>query len=195
MGILAAAMPTMDPTASLQATTTIELVRHAKAMARDRWWGKPDRDRPLTDVGVDQTLQISRELHAHGDVVALYASPTVRCTQTLEPLAAATGLPIRTADGLAEAAGIPVADDGDTWVTPAWLAGRGSAFFDQVIAEHAGGRIVACSHGDLIPAVLAHLVGRDGIAATDVRCRKGARWTLEFDGLRCVRATPVPAPS
>lgn len=175
--------------------TTIELVRHAKAHSRDRWWGKPDRERPLTDAGLDQSRVLARELVAAGPLVALYSSPFARCTQTLEPLASATGLPITVDDGLAEVSALPPLDGGDGWIASAWLGGRASAFLDTVIDKHEGERLVACTHGDVVPAVMALLVGRDGVAAENVRLRKGARFALTFDGRRCVKATPYPAPS
>jgi hypothetical protein len=53
---------------------------------------------------------------------------------------------------------------------------------------------VACSHGDVIPAFMAALTGRDQLDLTDVRRKKGERFTLHFDGLRCTGAVPVPAP-
>jgi broad specificity phosphatase PhoE len=62
------------------------------------------------------------------------------------------------------------------------------------VTDHEHERLVACSHGDVIPAVTALLVGRDGLDVDDVRCRKGAWFTLEFDGRQCVGLTAHPAP-
>ena len=76
--------------------TTIELVRHAKAHSRDRWWGKPDRKRPLTDSGHDQARDLARAILAAGPVDALWSSPFVRCVQTLEPLATKAALPVQS---------------------------------------------------------------------------------------------------
>jgi broad specificity phosphatase PhoE len=175
--------------------TTVELVRHAKAQRRDRWWGRPDRERPLTTAGVDQARALARELTAAGPIAALYSSPWARCTTTLDPLAASSGLPVREEDGLGEALTLPVADAGDAWVASAWLGGRAVAFLNRVVREHPDERVVACSHGDVIPAVMALLVGRDGLDLSDVRCPKGGRFTLVFDGLRCVDVAPSPPPA
>jgi 8-oxo-dGTP diphosphatase len=168
--------------------TTIELVRHAQAIARDRWSGRADRERPLTEVGERQAEALARVLAQHGPIDVVYTSPFVRCTQTVVPLAEAVGIATRDAEGLAEADGIAVLDGGNAWVASAWLAGRAIAFLDHAVAEHDGGRIVACSHGDVIPAALAALAGRDGLDLTEVGCRKGGRFTLTFDGSRCIRA-------
>lgn len=174
--------------------TTIELVRHAKSHGRDRWWGKPDRERPLSPAGIDQSKTLARELRAPGPLAALYSSPYLRCTQTLVPLAKATGLPVNSEDALAEITALPAFDEGDGWVASAWLGGRALGFVDTVLEKHAGTRIVACTHGDVIPALLALLAGRDGLVVETVRLRKGGRSSLTFDGRRCVVATPFPAP-
>lgn len=177
--------------------TTVELLRHAVAVDREQWWGRPDRDRPLTRAGREQARAIAEVLTGADPLVALYSSSHLRCVDTLQPVAVATGLDIRTEDGLAEAASLPVLDGGNAWVASAWLAGRGLAFLARAVAKHPGGRVVACTHGDVASALMAALVGRDGIGLTDVRCPKGGWFTLTFDGPRCLGALahrpPVPA--
>lgn len=174
--------------------TAIELVRHAKSHSRDKWWGRPDRERPLTDAGMQQARQLAVDLAERGDVVALYSSPWVRCTQTIEPLADALDQPIIDADRLGEVVSLPVHDGGDAWVTSAWLGGRAVSFLNEIVGRHAGHRVVACSHGDVIPAAMAALIGRDALELSDVRCKKGARFTLTFDGGRCLDAVYHPPP-
>lgn len=174
--------------------TTVELVRHAKAGSRDQWTQGPDRDRPLSASGREQADWLTTELSAGQPVAALYTSPLVRCRQTLEPLAAALGLPLVDADALAEAAGVPVVDAGSLWVGSAWLAGRALGLLDHAVAEHAGARVVCCSHGDVLPSLLALLAGRDGLALTDTHLKKAGRATLTFDGAACVDVALVDAP-
>lgn len=174
--------------------TTIELVRHAKAATRNDWWGRPDRERPLTDTGLDQSRALRRALEVGAPISALYSSPFVRCLQTLDPLAGALGVEIAEEEGLAEAMTLPVLDGGDAWVASAWLAGRAVSLLNRVVHEHEGQRVVACSHGDVIPAVMAALVGRDGLDRNDVRCPKGGWFTLTFDGFRCVDAVLTGPP-
>lgn len=172
---------------------TIELVRHAEAHRRREWRASTDRERPLDPRGHAQARAIADAL-AGRPVAALYSSPFVRCRQTLEPLAAAIGLPVADEEALAEATSVPVTDRGEAWVAAAWLGGRAARFLDRAACAHAGARVVACSHGDVIPAVLAVLAGRDGLDLSDVHLPKGAWYTLEFDGGRCTRATPHPPP-
>jgi broad specificity phosphatase PhoE len=173
--------------------TTIELVRHAKAHSRDRWWGKPDRDRPLTPEGVDQARWLARDLLRGGPITALYSSPFTRCVQTLQPVSAGADLPIVAEEALGEAATLPLLDD-ESWSTPAWIAGRALALVERLLADHPEERVVACTHGDVVPALVALLLGRDGLLADQVRLKKGARFTLSFKSGRCVAVQHVPAP-
>lgn len=174
--------------------TTVELVRHAEAYRRDRWWGRTDRERPLTESGIAQARALARQLQVGDPIVGLYSSPFVRCTQSLAPLAELLGCKIVEEEALGEATTLPVHDGGDAWVASAWLGGRAAAFLERVVCAHPDDRIVACSHGDVIPAVMALLVGRDGLTLANVRCRKGGRFTLTFDGPRCTGWMPKPAP-
>lgn len=168
--------------------TTIELVRHAEAQSREGWRDRPDRLRPLSEDGQVQAEKLAWAIMGDGPVQACYASPTVRCIQTLEPLAAATGRPIVEDEALGEVLTVPSTDRGNAWVASAWLGGRAIAFVDRLTAESQRGRVVACSHGDVVPALLAALAGRDGLALPDVRVDKGAWITLRFEGTRCVEA-------
>lgn len=176
----------------------VELIRHAKAGARSDWHQGPDRERPLSARGWQQAHQLTNAQLAAEPLVALHTSPLVRCRQTLEPLAHATGLPLVEEEALAEAPGVPVVDAGSLWVASAWLAGRAAALVDRLVAAHPGGRIVCCSHGDVLPALLALLAGREGLAVADTNVPKGARATLTFAGGRCVDVAwsePPPAGS
>lgn len=171
----------------------VELIRHAQAGARSDWHRGPDHERPLSARGREQARQLTEALLAGGPVTALHTSPLVRCRQTLEPLAHATGLPLVEEEALAEAPGVPVVDAGSLWVASAWLAGRAAALVDRLVAAHPDGRIVCCSHGDVLPALLALLAGREGLAVADANLAKGARVTVTFAGGRCVdlvRAEP-----
>ena len=175
------------------AETSIQLMRHAKAQRRDRWWGKRDLDRPLTKTGVDQAKSLAVEF-ARRPIVRILTSPFARCVQTVEPLADRMGMDIELAEVLGEAPSVPVVDAGDTWVASAWLGGRALALVDQLVAETPDGEIVICSHGDVIPALMAALAGRDGVDVDDVHLRKGARFQLTFKGQKCVAVRAVPPP-
>lgn len=175
--------------------TTIEVLRHAKAAARRAWDGGPDALRPLEDKGKWQSKAIAEELWAQGSIAAVYSSPLTRCVETCEPIAERAGVEIICDPRIGEVTGVPVAADGSAWVASAWLAGRAMSLLDEVVERHAGERVVLCSHGDVIPALLAALVGRDGVDIDDARLAKGARVTLSFEGARCRSATRVATPA
>jgi broad specificity phosphatase PhoE len=173
--------------------TTVELLRHATAASRKSWGGHSDGARPLDEQGYRQAHDLAAALTTGEPIAAVYSSPLTRCVQTCEPLAASTGLPIEVDSRIGEASGIPVADNGSAWVASAWLGGRALGLVDEIIRKHAGARTVVCSHGDVIPSVLAVLVGRDGLDLSDVGLGKGGRVTLSFDGDRCVAARRLEA--
>ncbi|MFO8076577.1 MAG: histidine phosphatase family protein [Actinomycetota bacterium] len=172
----------------------IEVLRHAKAHSRKRWNGGSDRERPLDDTGQAQARRLVDELRAGGPIAAIRTSPLVRCTETVAPLAAALGQTPILDERLAELRTLPVHDRGSAWVASAWLGGRALAVVDELATVPVDGRVVLCSHGDVIPALLATLVGRDGLALNDVRVRKGGRVTLEVTDGRVRRAVAVPPP-
>ncbi len=140
------------------------LVRHAEAGDRDRWEG-PDEERPLTAEGQAQAQGLTEALAGY-DVGRVLSSPYLRCTQTVEPLAAARGLTVEPTDDLAEGEG------------PAALA-LVRSLLDQT------GDTVLCSHGDVVDEVLDGL----GVVRDDIT-RKGATWVL---GAGAARALPPPA--
>jgi 8-oxo-dGTP diphosphatase len=172
---------------------SIELVRHAKAQGRDHWWGKPDRERPLTKAGAVQAKTLASHL-ADLPITRILSSPFARCMQTVEPLAERLGMRIEAVDALGEAPGVPVLDGGDSWVASAWLGGRTLALIDQLIADEPDGHVVLCSHGDVIPSVMAALAGRDELTVDDVHLKKGARFHLTFKGPKCIAVEVVPPP-
>lgn len=152
-------------------TNAIFLVRHAKAGSRAAW-ADDDSLRPLVDEGWEQARVIAARL-APLHPTRLVASPFLRCRQTLEPLAELTSLTVEPIDALRE--GI------DTDTVLAFLEGLADG-------------VVACSHGDVIPAVLKRLEwhGLDVVDWADTR--KGSVCRLERHEGRFVRAHFSPPP-
>ena len=109
---------------------TSVLLRHASAGHRTRWDGH-DVTRPLDARGRRQALELV-ELLRPLDLGRLVSSPYVRCVETVEPLAAALGLPLEQDDRLAEGAG------------------------DSARELLLGDGVLCCTHGD----VVEELVGR-----------------------------------
>lgn len=137
------------------------LVRHAKAVDRDDWRG-PDHKRPLSRKGERRAAELARAFG--GAPLALYASPALRCQQTLAPLAQQLDVEIRVDVRLHQA-------DAEAQ-TGADLA-RCLASFCAAVAR-AGQAAIACSHGDAIPAFL------EGLGVHSPECRTGSAWELEL---------------
>jgi 8-oxo-dGTP diphosphatase len=152
---------------------SVFVVRHAKAGNRSDWPGD-DRDRPLNKAGWRQAEAIATRL-AKERVASLWASPYVRCGQTLEPLGRALGLDVRIDPRLAEESAI-----------------------EDVLALFgaAGDGAVLCSHGDVIPDLVHALVRRGTRVLTPPDWRKGAIWELAAPDLggfvATARAEPPP---
>jgi 8-oxo-dGTP pyrophosphatase MutT (NUDIX family)/phosphohistidine phosphatase SixA len=147
------------------------LVRHAKAGDRERWTDD-DTLRPLTSKG---RLQAEGLVTVFLDraVDRVLSSPSVRCVQTLRPLALARRLPVEETDLLAEGARLGAA---------------------MGLLRGLAGAVVLCGHGDLIPAVVEHLAER-GMTMNDTPVwKKGSVWSLERDGGLFTVARYVSAP-
>lgn len=74
------------------------LIRHASAGDSSKWDGD-DRLRPLDERGRRQARALVDALAGY-DVEQVLSSPYLRCVQTVEPLAAARGLPVEHAHAL-----------------------------------------------------------------------------------------------
>lgn len=140
----------------------ILLVPHCISVPRDGWVGSHDH-RPLSDAGHEQARAL---VAAIGPVDAVYSSPALRCVQTVQRLADAAGRPVNLLPELyetddfrepAEWVGGVYAPMGQA-ISGAWVAGRALAALKRLPA----GRVVVCSHGDVIPPVLALLAGASG---------------------------------
>jgi len=156
-------------TASI-AAVQVHLVRHAHAGTRSAWSGD-DTDRPLSRKGRDQAVGLIDVLGRQPEA-RLLSSPAVRCVETLEPLAEAEGLDIATVGWLAEG------NDPDE-------------VLDRLLRLEAA-TVVACSHGDVIPAVLRRVAASGADVERGVDSQKGSTWTLELDGNRITTARYHP---
>jgi len=163
----------------------IHLVRHAHAGSRSAWRGD-DALRPLSEKGRAQAVAIAGALApnlgdpsaatgSHGSVL-LWSSPYLRCVQTLEPLAERFGSKVSSVDELVEGT-------------------SGRAALDHLLAAaEAASVVVACSHGDVIPAVLSTALGRGATLDGELSPRKAARYVIQVDHGAVTHITHVPRP-
>lgn len=138
-------------------TMQLYLVRHAHAGSRLP--GGRDRYRPLSPQGRERA-EVLAALFADLRLDRLVSSPATRCQQTLAGLSRSTGLEVEELPGLWE----------------------GSNTLDTMAELEAldGRRIVACSHGDVIPALIEQLGMRD-VPVQGRGCELGSIWIVERD--------------
>jgi broad specificity phosphatase PhoE len=168
---------------------TLEIFIHMDAVSRNEWTGHGD-DRPLTELGKQQSQRIAEEMTAAGPIAALYSSPAVRCRESLTQLAEKTGLPVQIAALFKDTQGYkaPAGWEHGDGKGPDPLGGAqsaGSAFRSLTNMHEAvpdGGRAVLCSYGDIVPALLAFLSGANGLDMPPRLDKKGAVYTVVFDG-------------
>jgi 8-oxo-dGTP diphosphatase len=180
------------------AQLTVELVPHCASVPRDGWPGSHDV-RPLAELGMKQAAVLVAAIGTGID--GIYSSPTARCRQTIGPLAAAAGLPVRDLAELYEADdfGEPAAGTDrvpDLMVRAlggAWAAGRMLRAVAVMMDAHPGGRAVAASHGDVIPVLLAALSSTFDIPRPR-HVGRGGWYTLRFapGDLAVTAHDPVP---
>lgn len=182
--------------------TTVDLVRHAHA----DW--TPDEDRPLSSRGRVDALTLARRL-TEPTIAGIYSSPYRRAVETIEPLAWACGLEPVLVDDLRERTlVVPAGATFEDAIAAAWAgpnervgesesnreaARRGRRVIDDVVARHAGARVVLSTHGNLLALTLGtfdpafgydawraltfpdvwRLTFRDGVFASRARLAEG----------------------
>ena len=149
------------------------VVRHADAGHRA---GAHDLDerRVLSPRGVRQAEGLVALLGDAG-VTQLIASPFVRCVQTLEPLGVRLGLAVKEDERLAE--------------------GHGAHDVLELAAEVREQTAVLCSHGDVIPEVLAALQARGTRFKHELRWQKASTWVLSWNGDQLAKGSYLPPPA
>lgn len=150
----------------------VYLVRHAHAGDRAAWTAD-DSQRPLSDKGWRQAEGIAKMLAGEG-ITRVISSPSLRCVQTVQPLAARLGVQVKVCDALLE----------------------GSDPVDALELLKRGEVVAACTHGDIVPGVLDLLrsegVKLDGPALWP----KASTWVLSSgsDDAGFARARYLPPP-
>ena len=139
------------------------VIRHAKAKSRVKWT-EPDEVRPLTKRGRREAEALAERL---GDepFARLVSSPYLRCVQTLEPLAMATGLPIETTELLSE-------------------GGDAARVVELLLTLARDEPIACCTHGDVVFDVARTVASRGVPLDGPYDVPVASAWILEvrFDG-------------
>jgi broad specificity phosphatase PhoE len=167
---------------------TIELVAHMDAGDRRLWTAEQDK-RPLSELGREQAQCLCQNL-ARKRVDALFSSPALRCRQTIEPLADRFALPIEVITGLHETSGFAPGHGWGKRHVPAeaygatYAAGLVFAEVRRIRSRFQVGRVVACSHGDVVPAFASFISAAYGLSLPEPLFRP-IWYTLQFDSDEC----------
>ena len=161
--------------------TTVFLVRHAAHDRVDRVLCGRMPGVGLGEDGLWQAEALARRFAEGGGADAVWTSPVQRARETAEPIAGRLGLPARDSDALSEI-------DFGAWTgrrfdelrdDPRWrrwnearaserppggesmaeAQARAMGELERARDEHPDGRVVLVSHGDVIKAVLAGVLG------------------------------------
>jgi 8-oxo-dGTP diphosphatase len=132
------------------------LVRHGDAGDKATWDG-PDAGRPLSLAGFSQAEGLVVRLEDY-PVDRILSSPSVRCDQTVQPLAHDRLLPIEPVAALGVDAGLPEILE---------------LFWDRRLDN-----AVLCTHGETIRQLFRHLTADGLIAPEPLDWPKGSTWML-----------------
>ena len=138
------------------------LVRHGHAGTKEGWAGD-DRLRPLDPRGRRQAKHLVSTV-APMRPTRVVSSPYDRCLQTMEPLATKLGVAVEL----------------DPTLTP--NATQGALHLVRALSTSGtSGKVVVCTHGEVIGVVLAALAAEDGVRlGRRPPGVKGCVWVIGF---------------
>jgi len=144
-------------------TFAIIALRHGKAVPGEDWDG-PDATRPLMQRGIDQAMSVAHGVAAFRPRM-LVSSTAERCLRTIAPTARVTGLPVEEEHAISQDA----------------YRSSGKAV-RQVVADRirAGETVVLCSHGPVLPQIIAAVADETGTSGTAKLQRAAALATAEY---------------
>jgi phosphohistidine phosphatase SixA len=122
------------------------LVRHGRAGKRTEWEGN-DRLRPLDGKGRRQADGLV-QLLADYPVERVLSSPYLRCTETVQPLAEARGLPVEEVDELAE--------------------GSTREHVLELLRSLAAESVVLCTHGDVVDELVGEELPKGSVEVLEL---------------------------
>lgn len=142
------------------------VVPHADAGDRTKWTEDQDL-RPLSDLGRDQAEELAL---AVGIVDAVFSSPARRCTETVQPIVAASRVPLVLVEEFRELTYVTEHQTWQPWkdalpwpyIATAAGLGRVSRALDAIVRQFDQGRVVVCVHGDLDSPIAAFAAARLG---------------------------------
>lgn len=148
----------------------ILLVRHGHAEPKKTWSGD-DADRPLVARGRRQAKRLGKLVGGSAPDLII-SSPALRCRQTVDVLAADTGLPVVLSPALARDRGKEALD----------------LFAELTASGSAKMTVVLCSHREVMVEALPVLARQSGRKLGHrLPGAKGGLWVLDFNGTKLRR--------
>ena len=151
---------------------TFYVLRHAKAGSRSHWSGD-DGLRPLNKKGQKQAEALV-SAYERFPITAIFSSPFLRCLQTVEPLARARRMSVKSVASLSE--------------------GHGLAGLSEFLGDDKLDHVVLSTHGDIVWELLEDLVNRHVISGGEGGFAKGSTWVIEVENGTPSQAGYIPAP-
>lgn len=144
-------------------TFPIIAVRHGKAVDPGAWDG-PDSTRPLMHRGTDQAAGIAKGIAAFAPE-RIISSTAARCLATVAPLSELTGIPVKSTDAISQ----------DAYES-------GASGVPEVVAKRLKRKVgaVLCSHGPVLPRIVAEIAARTETEADAALRRAAALNTGDF---------------
>ena len=154
-------------------TFAIIAVRHGSAVPPETWDG-PDSTRPLMHRGSDQAASIARGIAAYAPT-KIISSTAARCLATVAPLSELTGIPVKATADISQ----------DAYE-------NGASAVPAVVAKRLKKRetVVLCSHGPVLPRIVAEVVAATETEADAALRRASALGTGEFTVLHIATKNP-----
>ncbi|MCP4309074.1 MAG: NUDIX hydrolase [bacterium] len=139
-------------------STRVYLIRHGNAGVRSKWKGS-DKKRPLTERGQQQSIGMA-EMLARYPVTEVYASPALRCVESVATIADNTENEVKTSKKLKEFT--PLED------------------IYKFLGKLDSGAVVICSHKDWIGPLIKDLDRRKVRLRGSRKWPKASMWVLDM---------------
>ena len=156
-------------------TSTLVLLRHAKAVKRSEW-NDYDLDRPLNNDGVAQGYKLVEQLKPFG-ITGIYSSDATRCYSTVEPFSTHAGVEVSVSKDLNE----------ETFEKNS----KAPVDYVRQVMKFDGNQLL-CGHNPIIPHVLSK-IARVEYSSDDLS--PGDAWIVHHRGDKIVAVEFLARPT
>ncbi len=162
-------------------TSTLILLRHAKAISRSEWTGE-DEDRPLAPLGDNQSHALANQLAPFAPD-QIFTSDAVRCLNTVIPLGEKLSIKVKVDRDLSE-----YKFNKNEEKT---LEKFKDLSKESVVIELP---IVICSHNPILPIALKKLLKKSDLKIPNQNLEPGDAWVLTSYKKEIIQVDYLPVP-